>query len=61
MSRPLLVLVAAPKPDFAARMESEQLQLGHLVALRHAARLSATPPRYRRPSSRPGTDRLAWD
>jgi crotonobetainyl-CoA:carnitine CoA-transferase CaiB-like acyl-CoA transferase len=52
---------AAPKPDFAARMESSDSGFGRLVALRHAARLSATPPRYRRPSSRPGTDPLAWD
>jgi len=52
---------AAPKPDFAARMEESDSGFGRLVALRHAAHFSATPPRYRRPSSRPGTDRVAWD
>jgi len=52
---------AAPKPDFAARMEASDSGFGRLVALRHAARLSQTPPRWRRPSVPPGTDRLAWD
>jgi crotonobetainyl-CoA:carnitine CoA-transferase CaiB-like acyl-CoA transferase len=52
---------AAAKPDFAARMEASDSGFGRLVALRHAARFSGTPPRYRRPSVRPGTDRLAWD
>ena len=52
---------AAPKRDFASRMESTESGFGRLVALRHAARFSVTPPRYRRPSVPPGTDRLAWD
>jgi hypothetical protein len=52
---------AAAKPDFASRMEASESGFGRLVAVRHAARFSATPPVYRRPSVRPGTDRLAWD
>jgi crotonobetainyl-CoA:carnitine CoA-transferase CaiB-like acyl-CoA transferase len=52
---------AAAKADFASRMEASESGFGHLVAVRHAARFSATPPRYRRPAVPPGTDRLAWD
>lgn len=52
---------AAAEPDFASRMEGSDSGFGRLAAVRHAARLSATPPRYRRPSVPPGTDRLAWD
>jgi len=52
---------AAPKPDFASRMEASESGFGRLVAVRHAVRFSATPPRYRRPAVPPGTDRLAWD
>jgi crotonobetainyl-CoA:carnitine CoA-transferase CaiB-like acyl-CoA transferase len=52
---------AAPKPDFASRMEGSESGFGRLVAVRHAARFSATPPRYLRPAVPPGTDRLAWD
>ncbi len=51
----------APAPDFASRMEASDSGFGRLLAVRHAARFSATPARYRRPSVRPGTDRLAWD
>jgi crotonobetainyl-CoA:carnitine CoA-transferase CaiB-like acyl-CoA transferase len=52
---------AAAKPDFASRMEASDSGYGQLVAVRHAARFSATPPAYRRPSVQPGTDRLSWD
>jgi crotonobetainyl-CoA:carnitine CoA-transferase CaiB-like acyl-CoA transferase len=51
---------AAPALDFASRMEASDSGFGRLVAIRHAARFSATPPGYRRPSVRPGTDRLDW-
>jgi len=51
----------AAKPDFASRMEASDSGFGRLLAVRHAARFSSTPPAYRRPSVRPGTDRLAWD
>jgi crotonobetainyl-CoA:carnitine CoA-transferase CaiB-like acyl-CoA transferase len=52
---------AAAKPDFASRMEASDSGFGRLVAVRHAARFSATPAAYRRPSVRPGTDRLEWN
>ncbi|MEP6739859.1 MAG: CoA transferase [Caldimonas sp.] len=52
---------AAPKADFSGRMEASDSGFGRLTALRHAARFSATPARYARPSVRPGTDPLAWD
>jgi len=52
---------APAKPDYATRMETSESGFGRLVAVRHAARFSRTPPCYRRPSVRPGTDRLAWD
>jgi crotonobetainyl-CoA:carnitine CoA-transferase CaiB-like acyl-CoA transferase len=51
---------AAPRADFSAQLESSDSGFGALVALRHAARFSLTPPAYTRPSVRPGTDRLAW-
>jgi len=51
---------AAPRPDFSAQIESSDSGFGRLEALRHAARFSATPALYTRPSVRPGADRLAW-
>lgn len=51
---------AAPRPDFSAQIESSDSGFGRLEALRHAARFSATPALYARPSVRPGADRLAW-
>ncbi|MEO8079567.1 MAG: CoA transferase [Caldimonas sp.] len=51
----------APRADFSSQTEASDSGFGRLVALRHAARFSATPARYARPSVRPGTDRLAWD
>jgi hypothetical protein len=41
-------------------MEASDSGFGRLVALRHAARFSATPARYARPSVPPGTDPLTW-
>jgi len=52
---------SVPAPDFESRMETSDSGFGRLLAIRHAARFSATPAGYRRPSVRPGTDRLAWD
>ena len=51
---------AAAPAEFSAQMEASDSGFGRLVALRHAARFSATPARYSRPSVRPGLDRLAW-
>ncbi len=51
---------AAAPPDFSAQLESSDSGFGRLVALRHAARFSATPASYARPSVRPGWDRLDW-
>jgi len=51
---------AAAPADFEAQMEISDSGFGRLAALRHAARFSATPARYARPSSPPGTDPLAW-
>ena len=53
--------LSAAKPDFESRMEASDSGFGRLVAIRHAARFSATPAHYRRPSVRPGTDPLAWN
>lgn len=52
---------AAPPANVDAQMEASDSSYGQLVALRHAARLSQTPARYTRPSSPPGSARLAWD
>ena len=51
---------AAASADFSAQMEASDSGFGRLMALRHAARFSATPAHYARPSVRPGTDPLAW-
>jgi CoA-transferase family III len=50
----------APKPDFSDLLETSRSGFGELVALRHAARLSATPARWSRPSVPPGTHVLEW-
>ena len=52
---------SAAAPDFESRMQASDSGFGRLVAIRHAARFSATPAHYRRSSVRPGTDRLAWN
>src|ERR1019366_5868688 len=46
---------AAARPDFPEHMEASDSGFGRLVALRHAARLSATRARYARPSVPPET------
>ncbi|MDQ2928708.1 MAG: CoA transferase [Caldimonas sp.] len=51
---------AVPRANFDAQMETSDSGFGRLVALRHAARFSATSARYARRSSPPGTDPLAW-
>jgi crotonobetainyl-CoA:carnitine CoA-transferase CaiB-like acyl-CoA transferase len=52
---------AAPRANFDAQMEASDSGYGRLVTLRHAVRFSATPARYARPSSPPGSDPLAWN
>ncbi|MCU0966982.1 MAG: CoA transferase, partial [Burkholderiaceae bacterium] len=47
-------------PDFAPYLETTESGFGRLSALRHAARLSATPAGWTRPSMPPGTHALAW-
>jgi crotonobetainyl-CoA:carnitine CoA-transferase CaiB-like acyl-CoA transferase len=51
---------AAPAPDFRDRMETSDSGFGRLAALRHAARFSATPAGYTRPSMPPGSHALGW-
>ena len=48
------------RPTLAGYFEISSSGFGQLSALRHAARLSATPPHYTRPSVPPGTDGLEW-
>jgi crotonobetainyl-CoA:carnitine CoA-transferase CaiB-like acyl-CoA transferase len=50
----------APKPDFTALLETSQSGFGELRAVRHAARFSATPAAWLRPSMPPGSHALAW-
>jgi hypothetical protein len=50
----------APPPDFAPFLEAEPGGFGELQAVRPAARLSATPLRFTRPSMPPGSHPLAW-
>ena len=52
---------AAPRADFEDVKIAQDSGFGHLVAVRHAARFSATPAQHVRGSVPPGTDRLAWD
>lgn len=49
-----------PAPDFAPYRETTASGFGELQAVRHAARLSATPARWQRPSMPPGSHALAW-
>lgn len=49
-----------PPPDFAPYLEAEPGGFGELLAVRPAARLSATPLRFVRPSMPPGSHPLAW-
>jgi crotonobetainyl-CoA:carnitine CoA-transferase CaiB-like acyl-CoA transferase len=50
----------APDADFSAFLESSDSGFGRLIALRHAAQLSATPAGWTRPSARPGSHALTW-
>src|SRR5574337_442675 len=49
-----------PPPDFAPYLETTASGFGELLAVRHAARLSATPARWQRRSMPPGLHPLAW-
>jgi CoA-transferase family III len=54
---------ACPDPgidDVADRLEETASGFGALSAVRHAARLSETPPRWARPAVPLGTDAAAW-
>ena len=54
---------AAPDPEFADvadRLEETPSGFGPLTAVRHAARLSETPPRWARPSMPLGTHPPVW-
>jgi CoA-transferase family III len=50
----------AAKPEFAPYVETGASGFGELMALRHAAMLSATPAAWPRPSMPPGSHALAW-
>ncbi|MEH3085902.1 MAG: CoA transferase [Xylophilus ampelinus] len=53
---------ACEKPaDLSPWQETGDSGFGRLCAIRHSARLSATPARWHRPSVPPGTDPAAWD
>jgi hypothetical protein len=51
---------AAAWPDVDAAMEASDSGFGPLVAVRHAARFSATPACWQRPSMPPGSHAAAW-
>ena len=51
----------APPPDFDSVTETSDSGFGRLLAVRHAARFSATPAGYRGLRPGQGADRLAWD
>ncbi len=53
----------APDPGFADvqdRLEESPSGFGRLLAVRHAAVLAATPPRWERPAVPLGTHRAEW-
>lgn len=50
----------AAAPPFDDVMEESDSGFGRLAAVRHAARLSATPARWQRPSMPPGTHPPRW-
>jgi hypothetical protein len=52
--------LSAAKPDAQPYMETSASGFGELVAMRHSARLSRTPARWRRPAMPPGTHAPAW-
>ena len=51
---------SASRPDRKRYLETSMSGFGELVAVRHAAVLSATPARYLRPSSPPGSHPPVW-
>ncbi|MFZ2650803.1 MAG: CoA transferase [Burkholderiaceae bacterium] len=51
---------AAPAPDNDEFLERYAGGFGDVVALRHAARFSATPARWRRPAMPPGSHPAVW-
>ena len=52
--------LTCPMPGFAGLLETAPSGFGELTALRHAAQFSATPARWTRPSSPPGTHATVW-
>ncbi len=52
--------LAARQPPIEPYIETVDSGFGRLQVLRHAARLSATPARWRRPSMPPGSHRPIW-
>ncbi len=52
--------VHLPPPDLEPHLVAEPSGFGRLQVLRHAAHLSATPARARRPAMPPGSHPLAW-
>jgi hypothetical protein len=46
--------------DVADLLETSASGYGHLTAVRHAAMMSVTPPRWDRPSGPFGTDAPSW-
>jgi crotonobetainyl-CoA:carnitine CoA-transferase CaiB-like acyl-CoA transferase len=50
----------APKPDLESLLKTYESGYGRLVALPHAARFSATPPHWSRPSMPPGSHVPVW-
>lgn len=48
------------RPDFEALVADYPSGFGHLRAMPHAARFSATPPHWERPSMPPGTHPPVW-
>jgi hypothetical protein len=51
---------AVPRPEVGDRLEITASGFGALGALRHPARMSATPPGWVRPSVPPGTHPPVW-
>ncbi len=52
--------LSCPMPGFSGLLETQPSGFGELVAVRHAAQFSATPARWTRPSSPPGTHPTVW-
>uniref|UniRef100_UPI0039EF485A CoA transferase n=1 Tax=Bordetella sputigena TaxID=1416810 RepID=UPI0039EF485A len=52
--------LSCPMPQLDGYLEETASGFGQLVAVRHAARFSATPARWARPSVPPGTNPTVW-